>query len=86
MTALEIFKTILKWLQIMAVSYATGVLIASEIPKRKAHYVTSVPICALKGQKTMCAADMSAIFGICHPLTIPQSFAIDLRRKNESTR
>ena len=34
----------------------------------------------------MCAADMSAIFGICHPLTIPQSFAIDLRRKNESTR
>lgn len=39
MTALEIFKTILKWLQIMAVSYATGVLIASEIPKRK------VPLC-----------------------------------------
>lgn len=36
MTALEIFKTILKWLQIMAVSCATGVLIASEIPKRKA--------------------------------------------------
>lgn len=35
-TALEIFKTILKWLQIMAVSYATGVLIVSEIPKRKA--------------------------------------------------
>lgn len=54
--------------------------------KEKHHYVTSVPICALKGQKTMCAADMSAIFGICHPLTIPQSFAIDLRRKNESTR
>lgn len=87
MTALEIFKTILKWLQIMAVSYATGVLIASEIPKRK------VPLCDKcahlrfkRAKKTMCAADMSAIFGICHPLTIPQSFAIDLRRKNESTR
>lgn len=86
MTALEIFKTILKWLQIMAVSYATGVLIVSEIPKRKAPLCDKCAHCALKGQKTMRAADMSAIFGICHPLTIPQSFAIDLRRKNERTR